>query len=61
MQLPSDAVVITKVLYRDVPLQRGLLVSAGLGAPPVVQPVTPFEAGDDWLQYVTVFLYNRTD
>lgn len=51
-----DAVVITKVTYGNSEVDCGLVVSST-----ALQPVIPFQAGDDWLQDVTVYLLNRTD
>jgi len=60
-QLRTAPVVITGVSYRGTRVPCGLLVNAGIGVPPVVQAVTPFFAGDDWLQQLTISLYNQTD
>ncbi|MGA2274993.1 MAG: hypothetical protein ABSH00_15665 [Bryobacteraceae bacterium] len=52
----SDAVMVTKVTFGNSEVQCGLIVS-----PTEVQPVTPIEAGDDWLQNLTIYLLNRTN
>jgi hypothetical protein len=52
----DDAVAITKVTVGDRELECGLIVSRS-----EVQPVTPFLAADDWLQTMTIYLYNRTN
>ncbi|MGB9458025.1 MAG: hypothetical protein WCB12_18390 [Bryobacteraceae bacterium] len=52
----NDPVMITRVAFRDSDLQCGLIASRT-----EVEPVTPFEAGDDWLQNLTLYLLNRTN
>jgi hypothetical protein len=47
---------VQKVVVGDREIQCGLFVR-----PHEVQPVTPFEAGDDWLKNLTIYLYNRTN
>jgi hypothetical protein len=54
-QFQKDAVMITKITVGDMNVQCGLLVG-----PREVQPVTPFQAGDDWLQNMMVYIFNRT-
>ncbi len=52
----SDAVMITRITVGATDVQCGLVVGPGQ-----VQPVAPFQAGNDWLQNMTIFLFNRTD
>lgn len=52
----NDAVAITKVTLGSAEVQCGLVLS-----PAEIQPVTPIQAGDDWLQNVTIYLLNRTN
>jgi len=52
----SDPVMITKVTLGDSEVQCGLIAS-----PFQLQPVVPIQAGDDWLQNVTIYLFNRTN
>ena len=53
----ADAVMITDVSVAGKTIECGLWVRW----PAVMQPVTPFQAGDDWLRQTTVTLFNRTD
>jgi hypothetical protein len=46
-------VVITKVTLGDTVVQAGRMAT--------VEPITPFQAGDDWIQNLTIHLYNRTN
>jgi hypothetical protein len=55
-QSRAAAVMITKVTVGDSEVQCGLVV-----VPNKVQPVTPFQAGSDWLEKMTISLFNRTD
>lgn len=55
-QHANDAVAITKVTLGNAEVQCGLVLS-----PTELQPVKPIQAGDDWLQNVTIYLLNRTD
>jgi hypothetical protein len=48
-------VVITKVTLGETIVQAGRMF---LGQ---VDPITPFTAGDDWIQNLTLYLYNRTN
>lgn len=50
-----NAVMITKVTVGNINVQCGLMTG-----PHEIQPVTPFQADDDWLQNMTVYLFNRT-
>jgi hypothetical protein len=56
IQSRADAVMITKVTVGDSEVQCGLVV-----VPNKVQPVTPFQAGSDWLQEMSISLFNRTN
>jgi len=51
-----DPVVVTAVTRGNSTIECGLPTGNGQ-----VQPVTPFQAGTDWLQNTTVQLYNQTD
>ncbi len=53
----TDAVMISNIAVASVPVECGLFVKP----PAVVQPVTPFQAGSDWLQQMTISLINRTN
>ena len=55
-QQRTDPAMITKVTLGSAELQCGVVVS-----PREVQPVTPFQAGDDWIENLTLYLFNRTD
>ena len=52
----NDAVAIVKVTLGNTEVECGLVIS-----PTELQPVMPFQAGDDWLQNLTIYLLNRTD
>ena len=52
----SDAVMITKITVGDVNVQCGVIIN-----PHEMQPVLPFQAGSDWLQNMTISVFNRTD
>jgi hypothetical protein len=52
----NDAVMITKITVGDLDVQCGLLIG-----PRDVQSNAQFQAGDDWLQNMTVYLFNRTE
>ncbi len=47
-----DPVVITKVTVGDRVVQTGRVIH---------DPTTPFQGSADWIQNLTVYLYNRTD
>jgi hypothetical protein len=51
-------VVVTKINLGNVTVQQGRFVKP-VGA--VQDPVTPFPADDDWIQNLTVYLFNRTN
>lgn len=52
----TDAVMISNISVAGNTVECGLFIR-----PPVVrQPVTPFQAGGDWLQQMTISLINRT-
>jgi hypothetical protein len=51
----NDGVMITKITVGDFDVQCGLIIG-----PREVQPIASFQAGDDWLQNMTVYLFNRT-
>jgi hypothetical protein len=55
-QTPMDAVVITKVTVAGQEVQCGLTLG-----PDYAQTVTPFQAGDDWLSQMDIYLFNRTN
>ena len=52
----NDAVLISNVAVAGKEVECGLFIK-----PTVVQPVTPFQAGSDWLQQMTISLVNRTN
>ena len=52
----TDAVLISDVSIAGKPIECGLYVKP----PAVVQPFTPFQAGTDWFQQMTISLVNRT-
>ena len=52
----SDAVLFTAVTVGNMDVQCGLVVSRS-----AIQTVTPFDAGDDWLQNTVLYLINRTN
>jgi len=58
--ITNDAVVITKVTLgtKEVPCMWSPGPPNGRG---VYQPAPPFQADDDWLQNVTIYLFNRTN
>lgn len=51
----DEPVFVSRITYGGVDLQCGLLVGS------TKQLVSPFEAGDDWLQKTTIYLQNRTN
>lgn len=53
----NDAVMISNVSVAGKTVECGLFIKP----PAVVQPVTPFQAGSDWLQQMTISLINRTN
>jgi hypothetical protein len=53
----TDAVLISNVAVVGKSVECGLFIKP----PDVVQPVTPFQAGSDWLQQMTISLVNRTN
>lgn len=53
----TDAVMIAEIAVGGNPVECGLFVKP----PAVVQPVTPFQAGNDWFQHMTLSLVNRTN
>jgi len=54
----NEPVVVTKITYRNTKVQSFRSVK-GVGENP--DPVTPFQAGDAWVQDLTVYLLNRTN
>ena len=52
-----DAVMITNISVAGKTIECGLWVKW----PAVIQPVTPFQADDDWLRQTTIALFNRTN
>lgn len=53
----TDGVLISNVSVAGKTIESGLFIKP----PAVIQPVTPFQAGSDWLQQMTVSLVNRTN
>jgi len=53
----TDAVMISNVSVAGNTVECGLFIKP----PDIVQPVTPFQAGSDWLQQMTITLINRTN
>ena len=53
----DDAVLISNVQVAGKTVECGLFIKP----PGVIQPVTPFQAGPDWLRQMTISLVNRTD
>lgn len=56
-QRRTDAVIITKVTVGGQQIQPGVSTSGVRET----QPGTPFQADEDWLKNMTIFLKNRTD
>jgi len=54
----NEAVVITKITLGDVVVQSVRVIKA-VGVAP--DPITPFQADDDWVQNLTLYLFNRTN
>jgi hypothetical protein len=54
----NEPVVISKITLGDVVVQS-LRVIKAVGVAP--DPITPFQADDDWVQNLTVYLLNRTN
>lgn len=50
-------VVITSVTLGDTVVQAGRFEKPQ----PPIDPITPFQAGDDWIRNLTIHLFNRTD
>ena len=50
-------VVITSVTLGDTIVQAGRFKKAS----PTIDPITPFQADDDWIKNLTIHLLNRTD
>lgn len=53
----DDAVLISNVAVAGKTVECGLFIKP----PGVMQPVTPFQAGNDWLKNMTISLINRTN
>ncbi|MGH9581382.1 MAG: hypothetical protein ACRD4O_00405, partial [Bryobacteraceae bacterium] len=53
----TDPVMITNVTVEGESVDCGLFVKP----PAVVQSLTPFPAGSDWLQTMTISMINRTN
>ena len=53
----TDGVMISNVAVAGRTIECGLFIKPPL----VIQPFTPFEAGGDWLQQMTISLINRTN
>jgi hypothetical protein len=54
----NHPVLITKITLGDVVVQSGRVIKA-VGVAP--DPMTPFQADDDWVQNLTLYLFNRTN
>ena len=52
----TDAVMISNVAVAGKTVECGLFIKP----PAVIQPFTPFQAGSDWLEQMTISLVNRT-
>ncbi len=52
----TDAVLISDVAVENKTVECGLFIKPPL----VIQPVTPFQASNDWVQHMNIFLVNRT-
>ena len=53
---PNEALVITKITLGNATVQPGRFIK-----PTTIDPVTPFQADDDWIQNLSVYLLNRTN
>ncbi len=53
----GDPVMITDISVAGKSVQCGLFVRPNAG----LQPITPFQAGSDWIQQMTISLFNRTN
>ncbi len=53
----NDAVLISNVAVAGKTVECGLFIRPPL----VIQPVTPFQAGADWLRQMTISVINRTN
>ncbi len=53
----NDAVMISNVSIAGQTVECGVFIKP----PDIVQPVTPFQAGPDWLQQMTITLINCTN
>ena len=53
----TDAVMIADIAVAKKSVDCGLFVKPPL----VIQPVAPFQAGSNWLQQMTISLFNRTN
>ncbi len=53
----TDAVLISNVSVAGKTVECGLFIKP----PVVIQPITPFQAGSDWLRQMTISLVNRTN
>lgn len=51
-----DAVAITKVTYREMPIHCRIILNRS-----ALDTVEPFQADDDWLKDLTIYILNRTD
>ena len=54
----DDPVVVTKITLGNAVVQKGRFRKPATEAQ---DQVTPFQAGDDWVEGLTVYLLNRTD
>lgn len=53
----TDAVLISNIAVAGKTVECGLFIKP----PVVIQPVTPFQAGPEWLSQMTISLVNRTN
>lgn len=53
----NDAVLISNIAVAGKTVECGLFIRP----PVVIQPITPFQAGPDWLRQMTISLVNRTN
>jgi hypothetical protein len=53
----TDAVLISDIAVSGKNVECGLFIKP----PVVIQPVTPFQTGNNWVQQMTISLVNRTN
>lgn len=64
MAFKTSPVVLTKVTLGDTMVQEGRMVKvlpSRTFPARAIEPITPFQAIDDWIQTLTIYLYNRTN